>query len=178
MRIVFISLMALLLSACGEEDELNRFMETAGMDAAAKLPPVVKPRIFVPAAYQNARQVDPFVYRRPDATLAQGKHAPDMNRQRSDAELYPLDSFRMIGYFHRAGVSYAMLRASDSHVYSVREGGWLGQDYGRVISVAPDHIEIVESVQDGSGDWMKRNSSIYMEIASSVTAGKKEDASH
>ena len=39
-------------------------------------------------------------------------------------------------------------------------GNYLGQNHGRIVSIEPGDIQIVEIVRDGQGGWMKRDASL------------------
>jgi type IV pilus assembly protein PilP len=45
----------------------------------------------------------------------------------------------------------------------VRVNNYLGQSDGRVASVAPERIEIVELVSDGAGGWLERQASLALD---------------
>jgi type IV pilus assembly protein PilP len=45
----------------------------------------------------------------------------------------------------------------------VRAGQRLGQNYGRITRVSEGAVEIRESVQDGTGDWVERIAHIELQ---------------
>jgi type IV pilus assembly protein PilP len=56
----------------------------------------------------------------------------------------------------------ALVRDPDGVVHRVRVGNYLGQNYGRVIAVEEDRIELVELVPNGTGGWMEKPATIAL----------------
>ena len=57
---------------------------------------------------------------------------------------------------------YALVRTPEKDVYQVRQGNYLGQNYGVVIGVTDGEIRLKELVQDGAGDWTERSSTLQL----------------
>lgn len=88
---------------------------------------------------------------------------PDSNRRKQTLEQFPLDSLDMVGTIGSGGRLVALVTAPDKVTYRVTPGTYLGQNDGRVTSVAEDRIDLVELVPDGSGGWLERPASIALE---------------
>ena len=57
---------------------------------------------------------------------------------------------------------YALVRTPEKDLYQVRQGNYLGQNYGVVIGVTDGEIRLKELVQDGAGDWTERSSTLQL----------------
>jgi type IV pilus assembly protein PilP len=45
---------------------------------------------------------------------------------------------------------------------SLHIGNYIGQNYGRIIGIDEDHIDLVELVTNGAGGWMERQAKISL----------------
>ena len=88
---------------------------------------------------------------------------PDSNRPKQALENFPLDTLDMVGTIGSGGGLTALVQGPDKMTYKVRPGAYLGQNDGRVTSVAEDRIDLVELVTDGAGGWLERPASIALE---------------
>jgi len=84
----------------------------------------------------------------------------DFDRPREPLESYPLDSLRMVGSLEQEGVRFALVRTPDRTVQSVREGNYVGENFGRIVEVSPQKIRLLEVVPDAFGGYMQRENSI------------------
>ena len=87
---------------------------------------------------------------------------PDLNRQRELLEMFPLDSLRMVGILERGGAMWALVQSTDKAIHRIREGNYLGQNYGKVTRVSEQQIDLVEIVPNGQGGWMERQAQLAM----------------
>ncbi|HCF74274.1 MAG: hypothetical protein CMK60_10245 [Proteobacteria bacterium] len=84
--------------------------------------------------------------------------APDPERRREALERFPLDTLRFAGTLTLAEVIRLVVVAPDGLVYKVPEGGYLGQDHGRVIRInsKTGAVELEEVVMGNFGRWELR----------------------
>ena len=167
MRRIHFALAAVLLAGCGGEEfqDLRDFVKNSGSDMRGKIdpPPEVKPYEYF--AYNNeANLPDPFKPRKPDARSGGGKgvNQPDLDRPKEALEEFPLESLRMVGYLFRDKVGYAVIRATDNKLYRVKAGNHLGLNFGLIKEVAETEMKVKEMVQDSTGDWTERMSSLQL----------------
>jgi type IV pilus assembly protein PilP len=85
---------------------------------------------------------------------------PDVNRRREVLESFPLDTLRMMGALEFQGVRWGLVRAPDGIVYRVRQGNFMGQNYGRVLMVSDNKLMLTEIIPDGLGGWEERSASL------------------
>ncbi|GFO71474.1 type IV pilus assembly protein PilP [Bathymodiolus japonicus methanotrophic gill symbiont] len=58
---------------------------------------------------------------------------PDFNRHKEELENYSLDTLRMVGTVKMKGVFWGLIKASEGTIHRVREGNYLGKNYGRIL---------------------------------------------
>lgn len=161
-------LAALLLAGCGEGSvgEVRTWMEQVKKQTVPKVKPLPEPKNFVPYAYDQRDAMDPF-----DQVKLLGESArkgpgmanqPDLERPKELLENYPLDVMRMVGTMQKGGISYAMLQI-ESVLHRVRTGQRIGQNFGRIVRVSDAAIEIRETVQDATGEWVERTAHIELQ---------------
>lgn len=158
------------LAGCGDGGvgETRAWMQEVEQRTVSKVKPLPEPKTFQPHGYEPRDALDPFD---PDkllgelARMAQADptaNQPDMTRPKEPLENYPLDTMRMVGTMQKGGITYALLQIERA-LYRIRPGQRLGQNYGRVTRVSDDAIEIRETVQDATGDWVERMTQIELQ---------------
>lgn len=161
---------ALLLAGCGEGDvrEVKQWMAQTRAQTSPMVKPLEPPKEFSPFSYTAGDAQDPFSKDRLMVELAQSGGAddspfrPDMNRPKEPLEYYPLDVMRMAGTIRKGGVIYAMLEI-DRTKHLVRVGQRIGQNYGVVTSVTDTSVDVRETVQDASGEWVERMAKLELQ---------------
>jgi type IV pilus assembly protein PilP len=97
-----------------------------------------------------------------------GTLAPDLNRRKEPLEAFPLESLQMVGTMQRGKSTFALVRTTDKDIYQVRIGNYLGQNFGVIIDISDNEIRLKELVQDGSGDWTERSSTLQLAEATDL----------
>lgn len=167
--LTMVMLGAVMLTGCStDQGELQQWMEQQRREARATVKPLVPPKQFLPQAYVAQNGADPFspqklsVALKQDASQPNSLLAAEMNRRREPLEAYPLDSMSMVGSLLRQGQRYALLKA-DNLLYQVRTGDYMGQNFGRVMSISETEISLREVVQDAAGEWVERMSTLQLQ---------------
>ena len=168
-RLVIVASCMLLLSACGSsDDELRQWMANARKDVHPVITYLPEPTTFEPYVYGDQADVDPFnplkitnMLRRLAAKSNNGL-APDMTRRKEPLESFPLDSISMVGLLTRPNLRYALLRA-EGVVYQVKVGNYVGQNFGIVTKISDSEVTLKEVVQDASGEWVERISTLQLQ---------------
>ncbi|MDR1646710.1 MAG: pilus assembly protein PilP [Zoogloeaceae bacterium] len=159
-----------LLTACGGgSDDLQSWMDSVANDQRGKIPPLPKVKVYVPLAYTAAAQIDPFDNTKLEPEVkggyAQGKGAPNFDAREARnniMERYPLESMTMIGYLDINNQPMAVI-SFDGMAKQVKLGDWIGMDFGRVVRVTDQEIELEETTQDANGDWVMRSNSLQLQ---------------
>jgi type IV pilus assembly protein PilP len=155
---------ALFVAGCGGEShqDLRAWMQEQGKGAKGKLDPLPQVKPYEPFAYNAFDLPDPFKPRKIEPVKSGGTLAPDLNRRKEPLEAFPLESLQMVGTMQRGRSTFALVRTTDRDIYQVRVGNYLGQNFGVVIGISDSEIRLKELVQDGSGDWTERSSTLQL----------------
>lgn len=167
MRLIYLALASILLAGCGGEEfqDLRDFVRDSGKDMRGKIPPPPEVKPYEPFAYNNeANLSDPFKPRKPDLRSGSrpGVNQPDMDRPKEALEEFPLEGLRMVGYLYQKKVGYAVVRAPDGKLHRVKAGNYIGMNFGLIKEVTDTEVVIKEMVQDSTGDWSERMSSLNL----------------
>ena len=68
----------------------------------------------------------------------------------------------MVGSLTRQARRYALLKV-DNLLYQVKNGDYLGQNFGRVMKISETDITLREVVQDAAGEWIERSSTLQLQ---------------
>lgn len=168
MRYVTTLVLGLLLAACGggEYQDLKEELKKLTADMRGKVPPlpVVKP--YEPVPYKAFDLPDPFGSTKIElvtkAASTGGGLKPDLNRPKEPLEAFPVESVKVVGVLQRGKEMHALVRA-DASVYRVKVGNYLGQNFGLITGITDAQIQLRELVQDASGDWSERVSTLQLQ---------------
>ena len=169
----------LMLSAClavsgctsSDQEELQTWMAQEKANAKPRVKPLEEPKAFTPQAYLGADGMDPFnplklmqVLRKESAQTNANTSliAAELNRRKEPLEAEPLDAMTMVDSLDKKGVPTALIKVG-ALLYQVRAGNYLGQNYGKITRITETSIQLREIVQDGSGDWIERNSTLELQ---------------
>ncbi len=156
------------LSGCAGQkmDDLQAFIASEKAKQSASVEPLPEIKPYTTFLYSAADLRDPFTpttFTQPlSVAVPGGGISPDFNRPREALEAYPLDSLRMVGTLERDQQRAALIRARDGTIHRVKAGNYMGQNHGKIISVAEDKIELTEIVPNGQGGWLERQASVAL----------------
>lgn len=86
---------------------------------------------------------------------------PNVNRNKEPLESYSLDALKMVGTLHTGGQLWALIMAPDGMIYKVTAGNYIGQNFGKIVSVSEKQVNIVEAVKDGN-TWKHQPTSLSL----------------
>ena len=169
-RIAAAIAVAMLLSACGGEEQSELRQELAAMtkDLRGRVDPLPQVKSFEPVPYKGESMVDPFVPGRIVVTQASagggggGGVQPDLNRPKEPLEAFPMESIQMVGTLSQNQDMYALVRAGTS-LFRVKKGNYVGPNFGVITGIDESQISVKEVVQDSGGDWVERSTSLQMQ---------------
>ena len=162
-------LVALAVGACsGEQDELAQWMDQQRREVKPNVAPISAPKKFNPQGYLALTSVEPFSQQKLSVALKQEIQQKssllggEVNRRKEPLEAYPLDSMTMVGSVVRTGRPYALLKV-DNLLYQVKQGDYLGQNYGKIMKISETDVSLREIVQDAAGEWIERMSALQLQ---------------
>ncbi|MBV7539986.1 pilus assembly protein PilP [Acidovorax sp. sic0104] len=164
---------AALLSGCGSsgDEELRQWMTELRATTKPRVTPLTEPKQFTPQAYAMDAGIEPFNSVKLTQALKRESNqsasnaaliAPEMARRKEPLEAYPLDVMAMVGSLDKVGTPTALLRV-DKLLYQVKVGNYIGQNYGKITRITESSIQLREIVQDATGDWIERVTSLELQ---------------
>lgn len=160
---------ALALSACsGEQQELTQWMDQQRREVKPSVQPLSPPKKFTPQPYVAGANVEPFSSQKLTVALKQEAKQPnsllaaEINRRKEPLESYPIDSMSMVGSVTKNGRPYALLKV-DNLLYQVKQGDYIGQNYGKIMKISETDVSLREIVQDAAGEWIERTSALQLQ---------------
>lgn len=156
------------LVACAEEDMSDLHAYVAEVKGKTKSPveplpevKVVEPFLFRPNEVRNPFEPDEALQQAEEVRVETGIR-PDTLRAREELESYDLDTLRMVGTVRQSGVVWALVTAKEGTIHRVRVGNYIGKNYGKVVNIMDNKIELVEIFADSSGAWRERKAAVTM----------------
>lgn len=165
-RFCAVGMGAMLLVGCGasSQEELQQWMAEQRNQTRPGVEPISEPKKFAPQLYTQGGAIDPYSIQRLAQSIKRDLTrvadnaallAPELARRKEALESFPLDTVTMVGSLNKGGQPVALVRV-DKLLYQVREGNYLGQNYGRITKISETEVILREIVQDASGEWIER----------------------
>lgn len=153
----------LLLSSCGESDDqdLRSWMAEQGLASKGKIDPIPAIRPYEAFTYNAFDQADPFKPRKIET--GKGSRGPDLARRKEVLESYPLESLKMVGTLQKGQAIIGLVKANDNRVFQVRQGNYMGQNFGVITAISDGEVAMKELFQDGAGDWAERQTKLMLQ---------------
>lgn len=169
MRRVLALLATLALVSCSGEQygDLKQELNLLTKDLRGKVDPLPQVKPYEPVPYKAFEEVDPFKATRLDVVASGASMAsatgikPDLNRPKEALESFAIETLRMVGTLTQNKETYGLVRAG-SNLFRVKKGNYMGLNFGVITGVDETEIKVKELVQDGSGDWIERVSSLQL----------------
>lgn len=163
----------LVLSGCGasRDEDIRQWMLEERNQTRPKVAPIPAPKQFKPEAYTNAAAIEPFskekltqaLKRDSSQVVANGALvAPELARRKEPMEAFPLDAMALVGSIIKAGQPVALVKV-DNLLYQVKQGSYLGQNYGKVMKISETEVTLREIVQDAVGEWIERVATLQLQ---------------
>ncbi len=160
----------LAISACTKpQSDVESFVAKTLLTEPPILEPIPAIKIFPIREYPVGGLRDPFAT--DDESLTQEQQVqvaaddpdcPDLTRIPEELEGSPLDSLDMVGTMGQGTNYYGLVKDPEGIVHRVQVNNYMGQNYGQILSIAEDKIELEERVKDGSG-CERRSQSISLD---------------
>ena len=157
------------LSGCGDRmGDLREYTNQVKARKGGRIEPLPQIKPFETFIYSDQDLRSPFVPQLQALNNNVNKGAsttglhPDFNRNREYLEQFPLDGLKMMGTLTVTGTLYALVRDSDNILHRVTDGNYMGQNYGKIISITDSEIKLREIVPDGQGGWSERVTTVTL----------------
>ena len=157
-----------LVGCSGEEhQDLRAWIKEQDNMQRPRIEPLPEVKPFEVFTYNADKDglVDPFRPRKIEVPkqTASGGIRPDLNRPREPLEAYALENLRMVGSLAQKKEVFAPLKTPDNNLFRVKRGNYVGQNFGRISEIDEGSVKLTEIVQDGSGDWTERISTLQLQ---------------
>lgn len=167
-RLLMALLVAVVLAGCGAGTaDLHQWVAQQKTKEGPPLPPPPVVKTFETIVYNDQDKRDPFASAIDGGSqtiqTANGPH-PDQKRPKQPLEFFALDSLKMVGTIGTKEHTVALIRDPSKKIHRLRVNQYMGQNYGRVTDIKPDHVDLVELVANGDGGWMERKASIALSL--------------
>ncbi len=158
------------LSGCSEEGfaDLQKYMsdvKARPRGTIESLPEIkpVEPFVFKPEGLRDPFKAIGDSEAAEEALVSIGNGIrPDTSRRKEELEAFPLDSLRMVGTVTMKSNLWGLVKASDKTIYRVQVGNYMGKNYGKIIRILTDKIELMEIVPDKPGTWREQQTSLAL----------------
>ena len=151
-------------------DDISVFCETQLKQSPSPIEPLPEVTNFVAMEFEPKTDRMPFVLPKPEIAMVQhvkqlNCEQPDRERAIEELEQFALDNLFMKGTLVHEGKLKALVQTAEGDLVRVVPGMHMGFNFGKVIRVAPDVVEVEEFISDGKGCWDKRTTRLDIIIA-------------
>jgi type IV pilus assembly protein PilP len=159
------------LVGCGEDDfsDLTQYISEIKIKPKGMIKPLPEIKIVEPFIFKPEDLRDPFKPIKPvevvgEAGVSTGSGIrPDTSRRKEELEAFPIETLKMIGTIEMKSNLWGLIKSSaDGTVYRVQAGNYMGQNYGKIIHISADKIELMEIVPDKPGTWREQQMSVTL----------------
>lgn len=155
----------LLLTGCNTSiEDLDEYFAEQRANPAAPIPPIPEVKPYLRYVYPE-HEKDPFDIGmlEPETdvkTMLDSGIEIDTSRVPEFLEGFPLDSLKMVGTVEKDNTLWALIKIPDGAVQSVKAGNYMGQNYGKIVSITDIGLEMKETVPNGLGGYEERDMKI------------------
>lgn len=159
-----------LLAGCSKHDfsDLEQYIAAVKLRPKGTIKGLPEPKIVEPFIFKPEDLRDPFKAIKPTEEVQENQARegsgikPDTTRRKEELEAFPIETLKMIGTVNMKSNLWGLIKSSDNTVYRVRVGNYMGQNYGKIVRISPDKIELMEIVPDQPGTWREQQMSIML----------------
>lgn len=85
-----------------------------------------------------------------------------LTHNREELERAELDSLRMVGIMKSDDELWGIIRDPEGTVHRVQVGNYMGANFGKILNIQEDRIDLREIVKDSQGRWEERQASLAL----------------
>ena len=167
---MFIGLMQIQGCAGENQESLVTWMQQERESIKPNVIPIPEPTKFEPYQYLSESLLEPFSKEKLASILRSGQSTArqsalieaELNRRQEPLEAFPLDTMSMVGTMQRKEGLIALVKVGPL-LYQVRNGQYLGQNYGKVIGINENELRLREIAQDAAGEWIERPAALQLQ---------------
>ncbi len=163
------------LTGCIQNDpleDLRGFVSEIDARPSGSIPPPPEYASFEVVSYTASDKRSPFEAPRPleveseQVASPKSNVRPDPNRVPEYLESFRVESLEMVGILKKedSEVLWALIKDGNGEVHRVKEGNYLGRNYGRIISISETQVELIEIVPSGQNNWVERPRAIVLSV--------------
>ncbi len=152
---------AAITGCSGGQANLKAWIAQVEKRPGGRIEPLPEVKPYESFTYSAANLRSPFAPQGPSDNGASSVH-PNLHRPREFLERFPLDALKMVGTIRIGDRFYGLVQTKDGLVHKVQVGNYIGQSDGRIVSITPSRISVVEIVPDGLGGYIKRPASLAL----------------
>ena len=154
---------ALALAGCSSDmDELQQKVAEIKSRPGERIEPLPEIKPYESFTYAASNLRSPFLPSAPARSDVANAVRPDVKRPREFLEQFPIDTMQMVGTLQLQGRTYGLVQGKDGLVHRVLPGSYMGQNDGRVISITPTKISLIEIIPDGVGGYIERPAALAL----------------
>jgi len=167
-RLISLMLFVLVLGGCVSEefDDLKAYISQVKSKPATPIEPMPVIKSYESYNYVAEGLRNPFEKLEEPQALEEMINAegpgPDLEREKEELEAYPLDTLRMVGTLSKDDELWALVKASDGVIHRVQAGNYLGQNFGKIVGIQDQQIDLGEWVATTAGKWREREASLAL----------------
>jgi type IV pilus assembly protein PilP len=166
------------LTGCGNDDfsDVNQYISKVKAQTKGAIKPIPEVKEIESFVFNPKGLRDPFKpLAQPeqlDITANQptgGGIKPDLSRRKEELELLSLEDLKMMGTVEEkskiAGTPskiWGLVKSSDGTIHRVQTGNYMGKNYGKILHISVDKIELMEIVPDKPGVWREQQTSLAL----------------
>ena len=143
----------LLLGCQQDKSDLQAYVEQVKSQQKSDIPPIPVMKPYEKFDYDAASLRDPFVptVKEVPETANNGSGImPDTNRRTEALEFFELSDLQYVGTLEREEI-WALIRSPDGVIHRTQVGNYMGKNYGKIMAIADNKIQLKEIVPSGSG---------------------------
>lgn len=168
------STLAVMLTGCSilaagcenSQENITKWMSEQTADMRGVVKPLPEVKIFPVVDYIALNDLEPFNATRIEPAKPEKRRLDDPrlnpDRQREPLESYPLESLTMVGILGKGKSINALIQA-DKALYQVRVGNFMGRNFGKVIAINQDSLELQELLEDLNEGWIEHVTTVQLQ---------------
>jgi type IV pilus assembly protein PilP len=152
-----------LIAGCSAENQykdLKGFMDEVDSRGKGQIEPLPEFLPYQAFAYSAGNLRSPFeppvVVKPIDPNKKSSTVKPDLNRVKQYLEQFNVGQIAMVGTLSQGSKLYGLVRDPNGGVHRIQLGDYMGTDFGKILSINENQIELMEIVADGTGGWVER----------------------